>query len=217
VPIYADYFLDRPREVDLDSRWDGTLAELLDILERKTDTAWSLDAAGLRLRSRSWAVDEAREPPPPVMRALRGALAKQGRYELSDYVRAASLTYDQLDGLREWAVARGRRSEGDEERDLVFAVRRWRPLLLLVGTLSDEQRRSLNSGVEARRMTDEQRQLFLRFAASLRPGVSPAELQDGRLQLREEPGRLAFVASFAGDRQEVSLPLRPPTLREPVR
>jgi hypothetical protein len=216
-PLYADYFLCRPRELDLGSRWEGTLGELLEAVDRQVDTTWILDAAGLRLRSRSWATDEAREPPAAAMRALRGALVKQGRYELGDYVRAASLTYDQLDGLREWAVARGRRGEGDDERDLVFAVRRWRPLLLLAGTLTDEQRRALNSGVEARRMTDEQRQLFLRFAASLRPGVSAADLQDGRLQLREEPGRLAFIASFAGDRQEVSLPLRPPTLREPVR
>jgi hypothetical protein len=215
--IYADYFLDRPREVDLGARWEGTLGELLAAVDRQTESAWNLDAAGLRLRSRTWAVDEAREPPPALMRALRGALSKQGRYELGDYVRATSLTVDQLDGLREWAVARGRRGEGDDERDLVFSVRRWRPLLLLVGTLTDAQRRALNSGVDARGMTDEQRQLFLRFAASLRPGVSAAELQDGRLQLREEPGRLAFVASFAGDRQEVSLPLRPPTVREPVR
>jgi hypothetical protein len=216
-PIYADYFLGRPREVDLGSRWEGTLSDLLAAVEQKTDTAWSLDAAGLRLRDRQWAADEAREPPAAMVKVLRSALAKQGRYELNDYVRAASMTADQLDGLREWAVSRGRRGEGDDERDLVFAVRRWRPLLLLVGTLTDEQRRALNIGVEARRMTDEQRQFFLRFAASLRPGISAAELQDGRLQLREEPGRLAFIASFAGDRQEVSLPLRPPTLREPLR
>src|SRR5262249_19729627 len=66
-PLYADYFLCRPRELDLGSRWEGTLGELLEVVDRQADTAWILDAAGLRLRSRSWATDEAREPPAAVM------------------------------------------------------------------------------------------------------------------------------------------------------
>jgi hypothetical protein len=212
--VFADFFYSRPRPLDLTQRWEGTLEGLLRRFEQDGQTECTLDGSVLRLRSRRWAVDESRDPPRGMLEALSAAVRKQGRLEMDDAVRTATMNSEQLDGLRSWGAAQdGGDTLWSQVRDLGEAIGDARPLLRLYAALTPAQRRALATGITLEALDIGQQPMFLEAAMRLLPDVAPEQRARMRLRLDCVEDRVSFVALFP-DHPRINrpLPIAPPTL-----
>jgi hypothetical protein len=214
VAVFADYFYSRPRPLDLSQRWEGTLEALLRRFEQDGQTEWTLDGSVLRLRSRRWAVDESRDPPRNMLAALSAAVRKQGRLEMDDAVRTATMNSEQLDGLCSWAHAQdGGDALWNQVQGLGEKIGDARPLLRLYAALTPAQRRSLPTGITLEALDIGQQPMFLEAAMRLLPAAAPEQRARMRLRLDAAEDCVAFVALFPDDvRIERPLPIAPPAL-----
>jgi hypothetical protein len=200
LSIFADHQHSRPRPVEFSGRWEGSVHDLLRRIETEEETDWTLDGGVLRLRSRRWYVDEERDPPRQLLRTLLTAFRRQGRLDLDDAVRAASMTDAQLEGLKAWAADQ---DAGDglwgQVQALADEIGSARPLLRLYSSLSPAQRQALPTGITLESLQVGQQPAFLEAALRLLPTASTEDRARMRLRLDAGENQVAFVALFPNE------------------
>ncbi|MCC6441981.1 MAG: hypothetical protein IT210_00850 [Armatimonadetes bacterium] len=153
----------------------------------------------LRIRSKAWYRDRAREIPERVMQTVEKFLDEGTLPTAEDYARwATDLDAYQLDSIA--------RMISPDAPPGAFATL-YRPLRLM-GTLARQKEKAASEGIAVSSMTPSQQQIFYDFADQERPAASADDLHHARFAYRIEGGKILFEITYQEqDREAYALTL----------